>query len=84
MGARIGGGGRVSFRPSTPPPLEKIICYLVVFFLLLVLHVGVFLQRFISLWGGIYVDLFCSDGDHFLACHPPPPSYEHFCGRPRI
>ena len=23
MGARIGGGGRVSIRPSTPPPLGK-------------------------------------------------------------
>ena len=84
MGARIGGGGgRVSFRPSTPPPFGKNNLLSGGLFLLLVLHVGVFLQRFISLWGGIYVDLFCSDGDHFLACHPPPP-YEHFCGRPRI
>ena len=73
MGARI-GGGRVSIRPSTPPPppLEKIFRYRLAF-LLLVLHVGVFLQRFFYLWGGIYVDLFCSYGDHFLACHLPPP-----------
>ena len=58
MGARIGGGGRVSFRPSIPPPpLEKNNSLSGGLFLLLVLHVGVFLH-----------------GDHFLACHPPPPS----------
>ena len=46
MGARIGGGGgRVSFRPSTPPPLEKNNSLSGGLFLLLVLHVGVFLHR---------------------------------------
>ena len=84
IGARIGGGGgRVSFRPSTPtPPLEKNNLLSGGLFLLLVLHVGVFLQRFISLWGGIHVDFFVLTGIIFLACHPPPPPYKHFCGRP--
>ena len=80
MGARIGGGGRVSFRPSTPP-WKKNNSLSGGLFLLLVLHVGVFLQRFISLWGGIYVDFFVLTGIIFLACHSPPP-HEHFCRRP--
>ena len=52
-----GGGGRLSFRPSNPPPPWKKIFRYLVAFLLLVLHVGVFLQHFFSLWAGIYVFL---------------------------
>ena len=66
MGACIGGGGRVSFRPSTPPPLEKIIRYLVAFFF----------ATCSPCWS-----LF-TWGSFFGLPPPPPPPYEHFCGRP--
>ena len=64
MGARIGGGGRVSFRPSTPPPLEKNNS----------LSGGLFFATCSPCWS-----LF-TWGSFFGL--PPPPPYEHFCGRP--
>ena len=81
MGARIGGGGRVSFRPSTPPPLEKIICYLVVFFCYLFSMLESFYNVLSPYGAAVMWIFFVLKGIIFwLATPPPPPPYEHFCG----
>ena len=72
MGARIGGGGRVSFCPSPPPPLEKnnslsggLFCYLFSmlesFYNVLSPYGAALMWTFLFLWGS------------FFGFPPPPP-----------
>ena len=81
MGARIGGGGRVSFRPSTPPPpWKKIIRYLVDFFCYLFSMLESF-YNVLSPYGAAFMWIFLFlRGSFFWLATPPP--HEHFCRRP--
>ena len=74
MGARIGGGGRVSFRPSTPPPLEKIICYLVVFFFATCSPCWSLFTTFYLLMGRHLCGSFLFRRGSFFGLPPPPPT----------
>ena len=74
MGARIGGGGRVSFRPSTPPPWKKIIRYLVDLFCYRYLFS--MLESFYNVlfpYGAAFMWIFLFLRGSFFGLPPPPP-----------